>query len=107
MAFMPGDSEYGPPKFVEIEWMVATPEYAEEWKNLSSRTDKYSKQWIDDANAANARAPHHIKRIDLSAIINPRLKAEVRANSRNTLLKLIITFNDDDVDIKARAYKWR
>jgi hypothetical protein len=107
MAFMPGDSKYGPPKFVEIEWMVATRKYADEWKVLSRRSDKYSKQWIDDANAINARAPHYAKRIDLTKIINPKLEAEVRANSQNTLLKLIITFNDGDVDIKARPYKWR
>lgn len=36
MAFMPGDSKHRLPKFVNVEWMVATPEYDEEWKILSN-----------------------------------------------------------------------
>jgi hypothetical protein len=107
MAFMPGDSPAGLPTFVEIEWMVATPEYNEEWKVLSSRADEYSKQWIDDAKAVNAKAPHYIKRIDLTSIITPQLAAKVRADSQRTLLKLVITFHNDSVDIKASADKWR
>jgi hypothetical protein len=107
MAFMPRDSKHGLPKFVEVEWMVATPEYAQEWKILSSRSDVYSEQWIADAGAINAKAPHHTKRIDLTSIITPELVTEVRTDRQNTLLKLIITFNNDDVDIKALAYKWR
>lgn len=107
MAFMPGDSKHRLPKFADVEWMVATPEYDEEWKILSSRTDKYSKQWIADADTANAKAPHHTKRVDLTSIITPELVEQVRADRLNTQLRLIITFNNDDVDIKALAYKWR
>jgi hypothetical protein len=104
---MPDDSKNSLPKFVEIEWMVATPEYKEEWKILSSRADKYSKQWIDDVGLVNAKAPHYIKRIDLTSITTPELVNQVRADRQNTQLKLVITFNNNDVDIKALAYKWR
>jgi hypothetical protein len=107
MVFMPGDSKHGLPTFVDVEWMVATPEYDEKWKILSSRGDKYSKQWIVDADAVNAKAPHHTKRVDLTSIITPELVDQVRLDRHNTQLKLIITFNNDDVDIKALAYKWR
>jgi len=107
MAFMPGDGKRGIPTFVEVEWMVATPGYNEEWKILSSRSDKYSKSWIADVEAVNAKAPHYTKHIDLTLIITPTLVEQVRSNRQNTQLKLIITFNNDDVDIKAVAYKWR
>lgn len=107
MSFMPGDSKRGVPQFVEVEWMVATPQYDDEWKALSSRTDKYSKQWLTDVNAVNARAPHYTRRIDLTSIVTPALIEQVRANRANTQLKLTIRFNNDQVSIEARAEKWR
>lgn len=107
LTFMPSDSKHGLPKFVNVEWMVATPEYDEKWKNLSSRADKHSKPWIADVEAVNAKAPHHTKRVDLTPIITPELVDQVRLDRQNTQLKLIITFNNDDMDIKALAYKWR
>jgi len=107
MSFMPGDSKRGMPQFVEVAWMVATPEYEKEREALHSRSDRYSEQWIQDSKRSNQRAPHYNKRIDLTSIITPDLVAQVRANAQNTQLKLIITFNNDEVDIKAVAYKWR
>jgi hypothetical protein len=107
MSFMPGDSKRGMPAFVDVKWMVATPEYDAEWKILSSRSDKYSKQWLRDVDAVNGKAPNYTKRIDLVNTITPELVAQVRADYKNTQLKLIITFNNDEVDIKAVAYKWR
>jgi hypothetical protein len=107
MAFMPGDSKHGLPKFVEVEWMVATVEYQQEREALNSRNDRYSDQWIIDSKRSNQRAPHYTKRVDLSSIITPELVEQVRSDRQNTQLKLIITFNNGDVDIKALAYKWR
>jgi hypothetical protein len=107
MSFMPGDGKRGMPRFVDVTWMVATAEYNAEWEVLSSRQDKYSKQWNADVDAVNARAPHYTRRIDLTPIITPELIAQVRADRQNTQLKVIITFNNDEVDIRAEAYKWR
>ena len=107
MSFMPGDTKRGILQFVEIKWMVATLEYDNQRKTLSSRADKYSKQWIADVDVVNAKAPHYTKRIDLASIITPELIAQVRANAQNTQPKLIITFNNEDVGIQAVGYKWR
>jgi hypothetical protein len=107
MSFMPGDSKRGMPTFVEVEWMVATAEYQREREVLHSRSDRYSDQWIQDSKQSNQRAPHYTRRIDLTPIITPNLVAQVRADRQNTQLKVIITFNNEDVDIKAVAYKWR
>jgi hypothetical protein len=51
--------------------------------------------------------PHYAKRIDLKPIITQEVVEKVRSHSQNTQLKLIITFNNDDVDIQAIAYQWR
>lgn len=107
MSFMPGDSQRGVPQFVVVEWMVATPEYDDEWKILSSRSDKYSKQWMADVNAVNAKAPNHTRRVDLTPILTPELIAQVRANRQTTNLKLTITFDNDQVSIVAQPEKWR
>ena len=107
MSFMPGDIKRGMPKFVEVEWMVATEEYQKEREILNSRNDLYSNQWIQDSKRSNQRAPHYTKRIDLTSIITPELIAQVRADYQNTQLKVIITFNNEDVSIQAMAYKWR
>ena len=108
MAFMPGDSKRGMPKFVEVEWTVIDPALDAWWKeNISNRTDKYSPKWNKDYQEAMSRVPRYTRRIDLTPIITPELIEQVRADHRNTQLKLIITFNNEDVDIKAVAYKWR
>lgn len=107
MSFMPGDSKRAVPQFVDVEWMVSTAEYRKEREALDSRSDRYSKQWMQDSTRTNQRAPHHTKRIDLTPIITPDLVERVRADRQNTKLKLIITFNNDQVDIKAEAEKWR
>jgi hypothetical protein len=107
MAFMLGDSKRVPPQFVDVAWMVATPGYEKDWAVLNDRPDRYSKNWRVMLNDVNARAPHYSKRIDLRPIITPELVEQVRSNAQNTQLKLIITFNNDNVDIQAIAYQWR
>ena len=108
MTFMPGDSTRPVPQFVEVEWTVESDEIRAEMNRvLYSRKDKFSPQWMEDYKQFMMKVPRYTRRIDLRPIITPELVAKVRADRRNTLLKLIITFNNDQVDIKAQAYKWR
>jgi hypothetical protein len=107
MVFMPGESQRGVPQFVDVAWMVATPEYDKDWRILERRPDKYSKGWRATLSEVDARTPHYEKRIDLRPVITAELVDRVRANAHNTELKLIITFNNDNVDIQAIAYQWR
>ena len=109
MSFMPGDSKRGMPQFVDVAWVVPTPE-SDAWiKNRDSLPNsvRYSPEGIAESKAVGDKQPHYAKRIDLTPIITPELLAQVRADAQNTQLKLIITFNNDDVDIQAMAYKWR
>ncbi len=97
---MPGDSKRGIPKFVDVEWTVTSPALEAWWKeNISNRADKYSPQWNKDYEEAMSRVPRYTKRVDLTSILTPELIAQVRADRQNTQLKLIITFNNDEVDI--------
>lgn len=107
MTFMPGDSTRPVPEFVDVEWMVATEEYDQAWENLARRSDRYSPKWMADVDKVNADAPHYTRRINLTPILTPDLIAKVRADRRNTHLKLIITFNNETVDITAETEKWR
>ena len=109
MSFMPGDRNRGMPKFVEVEWSVHTTEFME-WSarnQLKSKAEQYSQAGLAEYTREWAKQPHITKRIDLTTIITPQLLAQVRADAQNTQLKLIITFNNDEVDIKALANKWR
>ena len=107
MSFMPGDSQRGVPQFVEVQWMVATPEI----NNLRAKRDRdfsdYSKPWMDETDRINAIAPHHTRRIDLTPILTPKLLAQVRANSSTTNLKLTVVFLGDQVNITAAPEVWR
>jgi hypothetical protein len=107
MVLMASDGRRGVPKFVDVAWMVATPEYEKDWQVLERRPDRYSKSWRATLRDVDARAPHYAKRIDLRPIITADLVERIHANAQNTQLKLIITFNNDNVDIQAIAYQWR
>lgn len=112
MSFMPGDSEHGIPKFVEVAWVVPTDDF-ERWASqedqqlkgmltsnqLSTKQAEFRKRW-----AAN---PHYTRRVDLTHLVTPELVERVRVDRQNTQLKLIVTFNNSTVDIKAIPYKWR
>ena len=109
MSFMPGDSKHGVPRFVDVAWVVPTSEY-ERWSQANSRktnTEQYSEAGLAEYRRKWAKNPHHTQRIDLTSIITPELIAKVRTDHPNTQLKLTVTFNNDEVDIKAEAYKWR
>jgi hypothetical protein len=109
MAFMPGDSKAGIPQFVDIEWIVPTPEY-EKWSKqsqLKSSGDQYSQFGLSEYRREWAKNPRYTQRVDITSIVTPALVDQVRSNAQNTQLKLIITFNNDNVDIQAIAYQWR
>ena len=109
MSFMPGDSKRPVPREVEVEWLVWTDEFKTWSKSLDDKPAgyvyspegkvEYAREW--------AKNPRYKQRIDLTPIITPELIAKVRADRRGSLLKLIITFNNDKVDIKAEVEKWR
>jgi hypothetical protein len=111
MTFMPGDSKRGVPSYVDVGWLIWTDEFNAWFESIEKRPEgeryiytpegraEYQREW-----AKNLR---YERRIDLRPIITPELIAKVRADRRGSLLKLIITFNNDEVDIKAEVEKWR
>ncbi len=107
MSFMPGDSKRGIPKFVDIEWTVTTPEISEAQRQKSIRFKDYSTEWREETQGIYAMSPIHKRRIDLTPILTPELLAQVRANRKNTHLKLKVVFTDDDVTVTASADVWR
>ena len=109
MSFMPGDSKKAVPTFINVEWSVPTPEF-DRWAKLSAektRTERHSEEGEAEYARQWAAVPTYKQRVDVTSIITPELVKKVRADSRNTQLQLIITFNTDKVDIKAVAEKWR
>ena len=109
MSFMPGDSQRAVPQFVDVAWVERTAEFSE-WirmDELRPREEQYSPMARAEYKIAWAKQPHHTRRVDLTPILKPELLAQVRKDYRNTQLTLIITFNNDQVDIQAVAKKWR
>jgi hypothetical protein len=108
MSFMPGDSKRVMPQFVDVAWVERTAEFTE-WVKMDTqrpRKEQYSPAAMAEYKIAWAKQPHHTRRVDLRPILTPELLAQVRKDYRGTQLKLIITFNNEQVDIKAEAYKW-
>lgn len=113
MTFMPGDSKRPVPSFVDVEWIAWTDEY-ERWSDARDETrlrGEIKKEHLERMRLEQRQKwsenPHYIRRIDLTPILTPELLARVRADPHGSLLKLIITFNNDQVDIKAEVEKWR
>lgn len=105
---MPGDSKHGMPQFVDVAWVERSTEFTE-WIEMYERKphdEQYAPAVRAEYRAVWARQPHHTHRVDLRPILTPELLAQVRKDYRGTQLKLIITFNNEQVDIKAEAYKW-
>jgi hypothetical protein len=109
MAFMPGDSKRPVPREVEVEWLIWTDEYNAWDKAFNEKPGSYMNSPEGQAEYKRewAKNPRYKQRIDLTPIVTPALLAKVRADRRGSLLKLIITFNNDQVDIKAEVEKWR
>lgn len=109
MTFMPDDSKRGVPKFVEVGWLVWTDEYLAWDKAYNEKPSdyRYSVEGQAEYRREWAKNPRYEQRIDLTPVITPELVAQVRADRRGSLLKLIITFNNDQVDIKVEVEKWR
>lgn len=109
MSFVPGDSKRPVPREVEVEWLIWTDEFNAWSKSLDDKSAGYVYSSEGKAEYARewAKNPRYKQRIDLTPIVTPELLAKVRADRRGSLLKLIITFNNDQVDIKAEVEKWR
>ena len=107
MSFMPADSKRGIPQFIDIEWTVTTPEISEAQRQKSIRFKEYSPEWREETLRIYAMSPMHKRRIDLTPILTPELLAQVRANRKNTQLKLKVVFTDNDVTVTASAEVWR
>ena len=109
MSFMPGDSKRPVPQEVEVEWLVWTDAYLtwDEAFNEKPGSYRYSPEGRAEYQREWAKNPRYVRRIDLTPIVTPELLAKVRADRRGSLLKLIITFNNDQVDVKAEVEKWR
>jgi hypothetical protein len=108
MSFMPGDSKRALPQYVDLAWVERSEEFTEWVKTYvrRPREEKYSPAVMTEYKIVWAKQPHHTRRVDLRPILTPELLAQVRKDYRGTQLKLIITFNNEQVDIKAEAYKW-
>ena len=109
MSFMPGDNKKAVPTFIDVEWLVPTDEFNRWIKTFDQkpRQEQYSEEGEAEYRRQWAAVPMYKQRVDVTSIITPELVKKVRADSRNTQLQLIITFNTDKVDIKAVAEKWR
>lgn len=109
MSFMPGDSKRPVPREVEVEWLVWTDEYLAWDKAFNEKPGSYMNSPEGQAEYQRewAKNPRYTRRIDLTPIITPELLAKVRSDHHGSLLKLIITFSNDQVDIKAEVEKWR
>lgn len=109
MSFMPGESKRGVPSYVDVGWLIWTDEYLawDQVFNEKPGSYRYSAEGRAEYQREWAKNPRYERRIDLTPVITPELLAQVRADRRGSLLKLIITFNNDQVDIKAEVEKWR
>ena len=108
MSYMPERGK-GPaiPEVVEIAWTVATPaiEEARRLRDLSFKD--YSPQWMVETDRINKMSPRYVQRINLQPLLTPKLIEQVKSDRHGTQLKLLIKFNQNKVEIKATAEKWR
>ena len=108
MSFIPGDRM---PQFVDMAWVAPLLESGPAVSGIEKTPGVMSKiRWrnfLAELNVAYRITPTYTRRIDLRSVITPELLGQVRANAQDTQLKLFITFHNEDVDVKAMAYKWR
>ena len=78
MTYMPGDGAGKLPRYVDVEW------------------------WIHPHKENRFH-----KRVDLGAVVTSELIKVVQANRQTTQLELILTFKEDQLEVSARADKWR
>ena len=84
--------------------------HSEEYSAWSKRTPgsaKYTKENQEIYQKLWAANPHYTQRVDLAPILTPELIEQVRADRKNTQLKMTVIYRDDNVEITASTYKWR
>lgn len=86
-ALMPGDME-GFPKWMEVEWQYGI---------IDGKTYEEAHRFAKHAKAY----------IDLKALVPPEYLEEVARDRNRKQLKLIGTFNDDKLSVRAEVYQWR
>nr|KAJ8741723.1 hypothetical protein H9T68_21395 [Delftia sp. PS-11] len=106
MSFMPGDRKGGIPQSVEAEWILHSEEYSA-WSKRTPDNEVYTKENQEIYQKLWAANPHYIQRVDLAPILTPELIEQVRADRKNTQLKMTVIYRDDKVEITASTYKWR
>ena len=111
MSLIPGESDRGMPQFVDVAWVAPLLESEQTVSGVEKPLGVMSKvhwrNFLAELNVAYRHTPTYTRRIDLKSIITPELLGQVRANAQNTQLKLFITFHNENVDVKAKAFKWR
>ena len=107
MAFMPGDAQGNMPTYADVEWVVPTEKNDIAWKVLNFRSDKYSSIWMRDYESYKAALSKFSRRLDLIPIVTPELIKKVKADRENTQLRLTMMFKENQLEVKAEAYKWR
>jgi len=109
MSYMPDDKTGKMPTWVEFRWMNFTKEF-QDWSAIEEAKPKSIQQLpsnVAEYERRRAALPNHTRRIALTTLVTPDLIARVKADRRNTQLKLTFTFNNEQLDVKAEAYKWR
>jgi len=106
MTFMSGDSKRGVPQFVEVGWLVSTPNIVNAENELDKKFRQYSPAWMDGIKGIQAIMPRHTRRVDLTTVITPELLDQVRANRSTTNLQMTVIFKDGDVTVIAEPEVW-
>lgn len=111
MTFMPGDSNRGVPRFVEVEWTQETAESKAMFERLQQPKGMVSKEawstYTQKLDEVYKKGLRYTRLIDLTPILTPELLARIRANPKSGNVKLTVTFNNDQVSIEAQAEKLR
>lgn len=108
MSYMPERGQ-GPavPEEIVVSWTVATPAVVEARRLRDLSFKHYSPPWMAETARINKAAPRYTQRIHLKPLLTPALIEQVKSDRHGTQLKLLIKFNQDKVDITAKAEKWR
>jgi len=61
MTFMSGDSKRGVPQFVEVGWLVSTPNIVNAENELDKKFRQYSPAWMDGIKGIQAIMPRHTR----------------------------------------------
>ena len=84
MAFMAGDRKRGLPKFVDITWIIATPEIRDLDRQNDARNKIHSKEWEAEYARIEALIPKQTARVELKGVVTLDMIDYVRAHPKNS-----------------------